>query len=214
VELQKTLRRENYSPSTPSIRKSHLHRPNKRSSSVDTNSSSERPRKRRTRSSDVVFQQRVSTLLEQAQSIYEAKPTKPSPQHTETVQKEPEAATSDMDFILDVDMEAFEKELQEDVLTSDDAQKMEISPQKSPKKLPKKNEMSSDDLWDVTFDDLKVEDLEAMDLSSNSVMLSNAESKKPLVDEDETLFLHGYDELMDIDYDETQPTVTTHYLHL
>ena len=110
---------------------------------------------------------------------------------------------SDMDFTLDVDMESFEAELQEDVLTSDSAQRMEISPKKS----PKKNDVSSDDLWDVTFDDLKAEDLEAIDLSSNSATLSNTVSQKPLVDEDETLFLQGYDELMDIDYEETQPLV-------
>src|SRR5438552_12291066 len=72
------VNRENCSPSTPLLRKSRpLPGPSplslKRSGSFGNNSfSSDRPRKRRTRSSDIVFQKRVTTLLEQAQSIYKS----------------------------------------------------------------------------------------------------------------------------------------------
>jgi hypothetical protein len=64
-------------------------------------------------------------------------------------------------------------------------------------------ESNSDDLFDVTFDDLGPEELEALDQSSN-VMVATA----PVIsNEDDALFGDGYDEFMDFDFDETQPEV-------
>ena len=190
------IHRENVSPSTPSIRKS---RPPpgpsplslKRSASFGTNpSASDRPRKRRTRSSDIVFQKRVSTLLEQAQSMYKS--------DDESLSPPSEDVDMTNEFAFDGDLDLLEAELQFDPLSSDGLQKMEV-------KMPEKVEMNSDDLFDMTFDELDPEELEALDLSSKISTMPHPQVVH--LDEDDVLFGDGYDELMDLDCNETQPEV-------
>jgi hypothetical protein len=55
-------------------------------------------------------------------------------------------------------------------------------------------------LFDVDFDDFKPEELEELDTPS---VPQNDRS----TDEDDALFGDGYDDLMDIDFEDTQPEV-------
>lgn len=191
------IRRENTSPSTPPIRKV---RPPpgpsplslKRSTSSRANTSvSDRPRKRRTRSSDVVFQRRVSTLLEQAQSIYK--------NDDECVSLPSEEDYPGTEFAFDGDLDLLEAELQLDPLSSDGFQKMEVE-------MPsEKGQMNSDDLFDGIFDELNPEELDALDSSSAQPVMP--ETQIVHLDEDDILFGDGYDDLMDLDFDETRPEV-------
>jgi hypothetical protein len=206
------IQQENSSPPTPSIRKYRtLPGPSplslKRSASFGNLPSTDRPRKRRTRSSDVVFQKKVSSLLEQAQSMYHSddeSSSQPEPQ------SEPQSMDDmkDMeDFAFDGDLDLLEAELQFDPLTSDGLQKMEVetkteATESKPADLlhaEVSNDSKSDDLFDVDFDDFKPEELEALD--------SPSVPQKVTADDDDALFGDGYDDLMDIDFEETQPEV-------
>jgi hypothetical protein len=211
------IQQENSSPPTPSIRKSRtLPGPSplslKRSASFGNIPSADRPRKRRTRSSDVVFQKRVSSLLEQAQSMYHSDDegsSQPEP-HSEP-QSEPQSMDDmkDMeDFAFDGDLDLLEAELQFDPLSSDGLQKMELETKMEGNESKRddllvaevSNDSKSDDLFDVDFDDFKPEELEALDSPLVPV-------KAIAKDEDDALFGDGYDDLMDIDFEETQPEV-------
>jgi hypothetical protein len=200
------IQRENSSLSTPLTRNG---RPPpgpsplnlKRSVSCGNGSSVDRSRKRRTRSADV-FQKRVSTLLEQAQSMYNDDDVSTSP-HSE-MDVENESPNAEVEEILfDGDLEWLEAELTLD-LSSDGLQKMEVDKDVS-------KEASSDDFFE--FDDIEPEELEAL-FSSNDlavpVQAQAAEEQPPVagsvVDEDD-MFFGDDDELMDFDFDETQPEV-------
>jgi hypothetical protein len=200
------IQRENSSLSTPSIRNT---RPPpgpsplslKRSVSSGNVSPVDRSRKRRTRSSDV-FQKRVSTLLEQAQSMYNDDDVSTSP-HSE-MDIESESPNTEIEGILfDGDLEWLEAELTLD-LSSDGLQKMEIDKNVS-------KEVGSDDLFE--FDDIEPEELEALFSSNDLAVPVQAQAAEeqlpvagPVVDEDDMLF--GDDnELMDFDFDGTQPEV-------
>jgi hypothetical protein len=195
------IRRENTSPSTPSIRKvrpppgpSPLSLKRSASSGPNT-SSSDRPRKRRTRSSDVIFQRRVSTLLEQAQSMFKSDDEGASPSSEEV--------NPSTEFAFDGDLDLLEAELQFDSLSSDGFQRMEVE-------MPsEKGQMNSDDLFDGVFDELNPEELEALDSSSRHPTIP--ETQIVHLDEDDVLFSDGYDELMDFDFNETQPEVQPSY---
>ena len=195
------INQENYSPSTPLIRKSRpLPGPSplslKRSASFGNNNSSDRPRKRRTRSSDIVFQKRVTTLLEQAQSMYKSDDKNVSP-HSD----DQEDTANEFEFAFDGDLDMLEAELQFDPLSSDGIQKMDAD-------ITQKVhvETNSDDLFDNDFD-FNPEELEALDLSSNNPTTSVSQDAQETMDEDEVLFGDGYDELMDLDFEEPQPEV-------
>lgn len=209
------IHRENSSPPTPSIHKSRpLPGPSplslKRSASFGNPSSVEHPRKRRTRSSDVIFQKRVSSLLEQAQSIFDK-----DERHSKIVERSssPHAETNiqadtsmeDDNFAFDGDLDLLEAELGLDPLSSEGFSKMDVETTEeieAKQEIPK--ESDSDDLFDdVTFDDLGPEEFEALDQSSNAM----AATAPIITSEDDALFGDGYDEFMDLDFDDTQPEV-------
>ena len=211
----KRIRRENSSPPTPSIHKSRpLPGPSplslKRSASFGNPSSVEHPRKRRTRSSDVIFQKRVSSLLEQAQSMFDKDPgngkivERSSSPHDTDAEIQADTSMEEEEFAFDGDLDLLEAELGFDLLSSDGLNKMDVETTESTGvKQEELKESNSDDLFDVTFDDLGPEELEALDQSSN-VMVATA----PVIsNEDDALFGDGYDEFMDLDFDETQPEV-------
>jgi hypothetical protein len=193
---------ENSSPPTPSTRKVRpLPGPSplslKRSASFENNlSASDRPRKRRTRSSNTVFPERVSTLLEQALSIYKGdEENKSSPSEGVSYEDTTE------EFAFDGDLDLLEAELQFDPLSSDGLEKIEVE---SSEKISNQS-TNSDELFDITFDDLDAEELDSLDLSSRFPTMSEPQIVRP--DEDDVLFGDGYDELMDLDFDQTQPEV-------
>ena len=113
-----------------------------------------------------------------------------------------EDITNQLDFAFDGDLDMLEAELQFDPLSSDGIQRMEVD---APGKIHV--ETNSDDLFDNDFDDLNPEELEALDLSSNNPKISAPHNVQETMDEDEVLFGDGYDELMDLDFDDTQPEV-------
>ena len=193
---------ENSSPPTPSDRKVRpLPGPSplslKRSASFENNlSTSGRPRKRRTRSPNTVFQKRVSTLLEQALSIYKGDEEDRSPpsegvSHENTTER----------FVFDGDLDLLEAELQFDPLSSDGLDKTDVE---TSEKVSNQS-TNSDELFDIAFDDLDAEELDSLDLSSRVPTMPEPQIVR--LDEDDVLFGHGYDELMDLDFDETQPEV-------
>jgi hypothetical protein len=207
------IQQENSSPSTPSIRKSRpLPGPSplslKRSASFENTPATERPRKRRTRSSDVIFQKRVSSLLEQAQSMYQSDDESSSQTEPSSEPQSEMEQTNDMeDFVFDGDLDLLETELQFDPLSSDGLLTMDVDTNVEPTvtkpelvdgEVP--NESNSDDLFDIDFDDFKPEELEELDTPSMPQKDRNA-------DEDDALFGDGYDDMMDIDFEETQPEV-------
>jgi hypothetical protein len=208
------VQRQNSSPPTPSLHKSRpLPGPSplslKRSASFGNPTSVEHPRKRRTRSSDVIFQKRVSSLLEQAQSMFDKDGEngkiveRSSSPHGEV---DPQADTSmeEDDFAFDGDLDLLEAELHFDPLSSDGLNKMDVETgENGVVKQEQQKEANSDDLFDVTFDDLAPEELEALDQSSNAM----AATAPQTTNEDDLLFGDGYDELMDLDFDDTQPEV-------
>lgn len=63
----------------------------------------------------------------------------------------------------------------------------------------------SDDLFDTTFDDLDVEELASLDMSSNETMPTAPPTAA--VDEDEIFFEDGFDELMDLEMESPQTEV-------
>jgi len=69
------------------------------------------------------------------------------------------------------------------------------------------NEASSDGLFDMTFDELNSEELQELDCSLNVATQVLAQTSQTPVDEDESLFADGYDELMELDFADTQPEV-------
>jgi hypothetical protein len=207
------VQQENSSPPTPSVRKSRpLPGPSplslKRSASFGNIDSADRPRKRRTRSSDVVFQKRVSSLLEQAQSMYHSDDEGSSQPEPHSEPQSTDAMKDMEDFAFDGDLDLLEAELQFDPLSSDGLQKMELETKLEGNESKRddllvaevSNDSKSDDLFDVDFDDFKPEELEALDSPLVPV-------KEVAKDEDDALFGDGYDDLMDIDFEETQPEV-------
>lgn len=212
-QVVRRIKQESSSPPTPSIRKFRtLPGPSplslKRSASFENTPAGERPRKRRTRSSDVVFQKRVSSLLEQAQSMYHSDDESSSQAEPSSEPRSEMEQTDDMeDFIFDGDLDLLEAELLFDPLSSDGLLKMDVDTKVDtsmikPDMVDGKvcNESKSDDLFDVDFDDFKPEELEALDTSSMP-------QKDKITDEDDALFGDGYDDLMDIDFQDTQPEV-------
>lgn len=108
------------------------------------------------------------------------------------------------EFAFDGDLDLLEAELGFDALSSDGLNKMDVETTESTGvKQEELKESNSDDLFDVTFDDLGPEELEALDQSSNVIVAT-----APVIsNEDDALFGDGYDEFMDLDFDETQPEV-------
>ena len=106
------------------------------------------------------------------------------------------------DLVLNGDLELLEAELKFDPLSSDGSQRMDVD---APNNV--KNTTNSDDLFDVTFDELNPEELEALDLSSNVATLSAQLSGHEVGEEEDLLFADGFDELMNLDFDETQSQV-------
>jgi hypothetical protein len=104
--------------------------------------------------------------------------------------------------LKDLDLDLLEAELRIDPLSSEGAQNFV---EEAAKEIQR--EISSDDLFGNMFDDLNEEELESLDVSSNSLILSAPQIGQPSVDEEEFLFGDGYDELMDIEFNETQPEV-------
>ena len=104
------------------------------------------------------------------------------------------------DIPLDGDSDLLEADLQVNPLSSDQLNKMDEGDENG---LPA--EPISDDLFDVDFD-FKPEDLEALDVSSNGQISSVQQGLQQGPDED-ALFGDGYDELMDLDLDDTQSEV-------
>ena len=125
-----------------------------------------------------------------------------SPQTEGVVQ---DTSMDEDDFAFDGDLDLLEAELGLDPLSSDGLNKMDMD---TTEEIEIKQEVSkesgSDDLFDdVTFDDLAPEELEALDQSSNAMAMT-----APMVtNEDDALFGDGYDEFMDLDFDDTQPEV-------
>lgn len=160
----------------------------------------DRPRKRRVRSSDIVFQKRVSSLLEQAQSILTNDDGKSS------LKSEPvmsfEEFKNEEELALEKDMERFGTELLPDAFSFDALDKV------GPDVLDQTyNETSSDGLFDGMFDELNSEELEELDLSLNAATQVLQQKQPESIDEDEMFFIDGYEELMDLAYEATQPEV-------
>jgi hypothetical protein len=119
---------------------------------------------------------------------------------------DPQADTSmeEDDFAFDGDLDLLEAELHFDPLSSDGLNKMDVeTSENGVVKQEQQKEANSDDLFDVTFDDLAPEELEALDQSSNAMTATAPQT----TNEDDDLFGDGYDELMDLDFDDTQPEV-------
>jgi hypothetical protein len=117
---------------------------------------------------------------------------------------ETDTSMEEEDFAFDGDLDLLEAELRFDPLSSDGLNKMDIETcEETEVKQEESKESCSDDLFDVTFDDLGPEELEALDQSSNITAGMAAET----INEDDALFGDGYDEFMDLDFDDTQPEV-------
>jgi len=201
-------------PSTPLRRKSRpLPGPSplslKRSTSFGSHhSSSDRAKRRRTRSSDLVLQKRVSSLLEQAQSFVRPDeiPVEPKSQNHSN------ANISSDEFPCDVDLEILAAKVDMDPLSSDGVEMMGLDepmnldvPIHSHENPAVGIEERSDDLFDTTFDDLNIKELESLDASSNVPM---APTPQPPTEEDESFFEDGFDDLMNMDLETAQPEVT------
>lgn len=113
-----------------------------------------------------------------------------------------EDMANDLGLAFDGDLDMLEAELQFDPLSSDGILKMEVD-------IPEKVhvETNSDDLFDNDFDNLNPEELEELDLSSNNPTPFVTQDAQETMDEEEVLFGDGYDELMYLDFEETQPEV-------
>jgi hypothetical protein len=198
------ISRQNSSPSTPLVRKC---RPPpgpsplslKRSVSFTNGSAfADRPRKRRMRSSDIVSQKRVSTLLEQAQSMYNGDNGEECSQLSDAC-IDYGNVVNDLELGFNGDLALLEAELQSDPLSSDGLPKIGVE-------MPKvvQSGVNSDDLFDNDFDNFDLDELEALDLSSKESTLSVPKTtQESESDEDDALFGDGYDELMNIDFDST-----------
>ena len=204
------IRREN-PPSTPLLRKTRpLPGPSplslKRSNSLG--SSSDRAKRRRTRSSDLVLQKRVSSLLEQAQSFVRSDEIPVEPKS----QEPPNANISSDEFPCDADLEILAAKVDMDPLSWGNVELMELG---EPMNLDapihlRENpaigtEERSDDLFDTTFDDLNIQELESLDASSN--IPKPTTNPQPPAEEDESFFEDGFDDLMNLDLETTQPEV-------
>jgi hypothetical protein len=207
------IQREIASPSTPSIR--NVRPPPgpsplslKRSVSFGNVSSVDRPRKRRTRSSDV-FQKRVSSLLEQAQIMYNDEEVSTSSlSETDTARSEADAQINSPNpnlehIAFDGDLDLLEAEMTLD-LSSDGLQKMDVDDKMVSK------EAGSDDSFDNEFGEFEPEELEALFSSDAMVLTAQPETgiaeTVPVVDEYDAVFGDD-DDYMDLDFDDTQPEV-------
>ena len=198
---QSFARLQENSPQTPSTRKVRpLPGPSplslKRSASFGNAVSIERPRKRRTRSSDVNLQKKVSSLLEQAQSFFQSDERSSSPR-TELEVAPAEVNINSEDYAFEGDMDLLEAEIEVEPLTSDKPEMKDTLP----------SESTSDELFDMDFD-LQAEDFEALDISSNTQILSAQATMESVEMEEDVLFGDGYDELMGLDFENTQPQVS------
>jgi hypothetical protein len=140
----------------------------------------------------------VSTLLEQAQSVYKSDDESTSPQ-TDPVPYE----DTTTELFEDLDLDLLEAEFKFDPISSDGLQKVEAE-------LPNitlESEMHSDDLFDNDFDNLNPEELEALDLSSAFPIAAPPPTAEQSADDDAMLFGDGYEELIDLEFDGTQPEV-------
>ena len=177
----------------------------KRSASFgNQNPSSDRAKRRRTRSSDLVLQRRVSSLLEQAQSF--ARPDEPqNPKSDDSM-----VNISSDEFPCDADLEVLAAAFDMDTLSSDGAQMQVDEPAHRDKSHSDERPAvdvgeRSDDLFDTTFDDLNMEELASLDMSSNETMPTAPQTAA--VDEDEIFFEDGFDELMDLEMENPQTEV-------
>jgi hypothetical protein len=169
----------------------------KRSASFGNQESIDRPRKRRTRSSDVMLKKKVSSLLEQAQSFFRNNERSSSPQ-TEAEFGQVGANINSEDYALHTELELAETEVESGPLTSDNP---DVEMQDTTA-----NELKSDELFDTDFD-LQPEDFEALDISSHVPNVSAQESVQSTSVEEDALFGDGYDDLIDLDFDEIGPEV-------
>jgi len=139
----------------------------------------------------------MSSLLEQAQSVYKSDDECTSPQ-TDPIYHEDTVS----DLFEDLDMDLLEAEIKLDPILSDGLQKIEGE-------IPNINlqsEMNSDDLFDNTFDNLNPEELEALDLSSAIQNQDPPPTAEEAVDDDAMFFGDDYEDLLDLEF-ETQPEV-------
>ena len=213
------MRRDNL-PSTPLLRKTRpLPGPSplslKRSASFGSHHSSDRAKRRRTRSSDLVLQKRVSSLLEQAQSFVRQGEIAAEP----NTQDDPNVSISSDEFPCDADLEILAAKFDMDPLSSDGAQMIDIDEPmnldvtiRSDEGAAVGMEERSDDLFDTTFDDLNVEELESLDASSNVPMPRT--TPQPPVEEDESFFEDGFDDLINLDLGAAQPEVRNLWMTL
>lgn len=140
----------------------------------------------------------MSTLLEQAQSVYKSDDESTSPQ-TDPLPYE----DTTTELFEDLDLDLLEAEFKFDPISSDGLQKVEAE-------LPNitlESEMHSDDLFDNDFDNLNPEELEALDLSSAFPIAAPPTMAEQSADDDAMLFGDGYEELIDLEFDGTQPEV-------
>jgi len=145
----------------------------------------------------VVVQKRVSSLLEQAQFFFKTDERSSSP-HSELELVQGEATVNSEDCLFEGDSDELETETHSDPILPDRVESIVEHG------LP--SESMSDELFDVDFD-LAPEDFEALDISSNVQTASSGRAVQESSAEEEALFGDGYDELMDLDFDDTQPDV-------
>jgi hypothetical protein len=106
------------------------------------------------------------------------------------------------DLSFEADFELLEAELALNPFSSDGMTKEnEVEA-----KVEFPSESTSDDLFDMDLD-LQPEDLEALDISSNEQLAQKVSHQSG---EDDVLFGDGYDELIDIDLEDTEPEVSAH----
>jgi hypothetical protein len=148
----------------------------------------------------------VSSLLEQAQSF--VRPDDPQNPKSD----DSNVNISSDEFPCDVDLETLARKFDMDPLSSDGAQMDVDEPGKHDDEshsdeIPAVNVGEhSDDLFDTTFDDLNVEELASLDMSSNETMPTAPPTAA--VDEDESFFEDGFDELMDLEIESPQTEVS------
>lgn len=164
----------------------------KRSVSLASLSTADRPHKRRNRASDIVVQQKVSSLLERAQSVLNIDKSHTSPRTGASSWDEIEF-DDNLELSTQVQLESFPSHATRNV-------DMEIPSRPLP-------EASSDDLFDADLDNFTPEDLDLLERASTGMTPCGPKDRDETVAEDDMLFNDGCDDWADVDFDGHNLTV-------
>jgi hypothetical protein len=110
-------------------------------------------------------------------------------------------ANVDASHLLDdLDLDMLENELQLDPFASDENRTCVINDL-----VEKKDDLSSDDLFGNIFEGLNSDELGELDNSPSTQVIETVPQQT--IDDDDTLFGDGYDELMEVDFEVAKPEV-------